>query len=55
MEQTFRVEIERVPVEKIELQPLARCLLDVIKRAYQDPALEAEYQEWLRERKEKAQ
>lgn len=55
MDQALRVEIERVPVKKIEMQPLARCLLDAVQRAFKDPALEAEYQEWLRERKEKAQ
>lgn len=50
MATTLRAEIEYVKVDRINLQPMARHLLGVIREAFKDPALEAEFQAWKAER-----
>ena len=53
MATTLRAEIEYVKVDRINLQPMARHLLGVIREAFKDPALEAEFQAWKAERDKK--
>ena len=50
MATTLRAEIEYVKVDRINLQPMARHLLGVIREAFKDPAIEAEFQAWKAER-----
>lgn len=53
MATTLRAEIEYVKVDRINLRPLGRHLLGAIRRAFEDPAVEAEFQAWMAERNKK--
>ncbi len=58
MEGTFESEGCKIPVvatmckQKPHYKPLARTLLPIIREYFQDPANEAEFQEWLRQQKQ---
>ena len=49
----LRVEVQQVQVSDINLRPLGRHLLGAIRRACEDPAVEAEFQAWKAERNKK--
>ena len=50
-ENEVKIDVSQIPPHVVE--SLARATLNAVKRAYQDPAFEAKYQEWLKEQKKK--
>lgn len=58
MEGPIESEGYKIPVvatmckQKPHYKPLARTLLPIIREYFQDPANEAEFQEWLRQQKQ---
>lgn len=46
-----KIDVSLIPPHVAE--SLARATLEAVKRAYQDPAFEAKYQEWLKDQKKK--
>lgn len=58
MEGAIESESYKIPVvatmckQKPHYKPLARTLLPIIREYFQDPANEAEFQEWLRQQKQ---
>ena len=46
------IDAEYVQGSQVELRALAGSLLEPIKKAFEDPAFEADFQAWLKEQKE---
>ena len=46
------IDAEYVQGSQVELRALAGSLLEPIKKAFEDPAFEADFQAWLKEQRE---